>query len=163
MYEAVIVILTAAGIQLTFSWNYHRAYVSLYKEFHNDIEQTTNRRLANFREELKRWISQSSQQVPDSADSASGKKIKELYDLVSKAEEPRTKYEEAREALRTLYKYLLASGLTTLLGLVPQVSGNAQFDILHFVFLFPLMAAAFSWDTYSKTEDDLVRLRDEGV
>jgi hypothetical protein len=38
MYEGFIVILTAAGVQLTSSWNYHRTYASLYKEFHSAIE-----------------------------------------------------------------------------------------------------------------------------
>lgn len=185
MYEAIVVILTTAGIQLTFSWNYHKAYVGLYKEFHDDIDRIINKRLTNFREELKRWTGELFGQVMDSiekkgkyndvgrsivlelkdlsVDPASERKVKELYDLVSKTEEPKAKYDEAREAARTLYKYLLASGLSTLLGLMPQVSGDPQFNILYFVFLFPLMAAAFSWDTYSKAEDELIKLRDRGA
>lgn len=185
MYEAIIVILTAAGIQLTFAWNYHRTYVGLHKEFYNVVESIVQKRLTLFREEVKLWMAELFDQLMDSlkikgkhddisqkivlelkdlpVDPKSEKKVKELYNLVSKAEEPKTKYEEARESCKALYKYLLASGLSTLLGLGPQVTGNTQLNVLYFVFLFPLMAVAFSWDTYSKTEDDLVKLRDEGA
>lgn len=177
--------MTAAGIQLTFSWNYHRTYVDLHKEFFNDIEQIVKNRLASFREELKGWVAELFGQVMGSIekkgkrddiarkivlefdnlslDPASEKKIKELYDLSAKAEEPKTIYEEVREACKALYKYLFASGLSTLLGLVPQVLGDSQFIVLYFVFLIPLMAAAFSWDTFSRAEDDLIKMRDEGA
>lgn len=89
--------------------------------------------------------------------------MKELYDLVSKAREPKRVYEEVRDALKSLYKYLFASGILTLLGLVPLASSNSQLSLLYFLLLFPLMAAAFSWDTYHKAEDALIKLRDEGV
>jgi hypothetical protein len=185
MYEGFIVILTAAGVQLTFSWNYHRTYVSLYNEFHGAIENISNKRLATFRDELRAWIAQLFGKVFDSIDKKgrpydiaenlglalknlsvdpeTEAQVKELYDLVSKAREPKRVYEEVRDALKSLYKYLFASGILTLLGLVPLASSNSQLSLLYFFLLFPLMAAAFSWDTYHKAEDALIKLRDEGV
>lgn len=68
MYEGFIVILTAAGVQLTFSWNYHRTYVSLYNEFHGAIENISNKRLSTFRDELRAWIAQLFGKVFDSID-----------------------------------------------------------------------------------------------
>jgi len=185
MYEGLIIILTATGIQLTFSWNYHRVYVDLHKEFYKDIEQIVSKRLSVFRDGLKGWMAElfgdllkladekgrhsldrgniSAVLESFSTDPKSQKKVQELYELVSRAEEPKVKYKEVRESCRALYKYLFASGLSTLLGLFPQLSQNEQLGVLYFVFLFPLMAAAFSWDTYSKAEDELVKLRDEGA
>lgn len=185
MYEALIVIFTATGIQLTFSWNFHKVYTNLYKEFHNAVEEIIDKRLKLFREELKVWMSELFGEIIDSVeqkgkhididhsivlelnnisvDPKSETKVKELYDLVSKADEPKILYEEVREASRALYRYLLASGLSTLLGLIPQISGNSQFNVLYFVFLFPLMAAVFSYDTYDKAEHALIKLRDQGA
>lgn len=185
MYEGFIVILTAAAVQLTFGWNFHRTYVSLYREFHEAIENISDARLTTFRNELRDWIAKAFGQVFDSierkgefddigrnlglelknlsTDPETEAKVKELYDLVSKAREPKRVYEEVRDALKSLYKYLLASGMLTLLGLASQATGDSRLDLLYFVFLFPLMAAAFSWDTYHKAEDTLIKLRDEGV
>jgi hypothetical protein len=141
--------------------------------------------LEGFRDTLKVWIGSLFGQVFDSSDkkgkpddTAKGsvlqlqdlsldpkteEKVRDLYELVLKAKEPRRMYEEVRDALKSLYKYLFASGLLTLLGLVPQIPGVSGYDLLYFVFLFPLMAAAFSWDTYHKAEDVLIKLRDEGA
>jgi hypothetical protein len=89
--------------------------------------------------------------------------VNKLYDLVSKAKEPRKMYEEVRDSLKTLYKYLFASGILTLLGIIPQISNDSRLGLLYFLFIFPLMAAAFSWDTYHTAEDELIKLRDEGI
>ena len=56
MYEGLIAILTAAGIQLTFSWNFHKVYLNLHKEFHPHVRKIVDKRLERVREELNRIL-----------------------------------------------------------------------------------------------------------
>lgn len=177
--------MTITGIQLAVSWNYHRSYVGLHREFYQSMEGIVNKRLELFRDALKTWLASMFGQVFDSMEQhgkldeigkkivlklgdlslnpKSEKEVEKLYNLMSKAEEPMTKYKEARDACKSLYKWLLVSGLLTLLGLIPQIPEDSQFGVLYFIFLIPLMAAAFSWDTFSTAEDELIKLRDEGA
>lgn len=183
MLQELAVIITVAGIQLAFCWNFHRAYINTYKEFHEVVEENVNNRLNSFRRELVNWWAELSEQImgdcePEKAangeyviksslehiffDNKSEKKVKDLFDLMVKAEEPKALYKEARDAARTTYKYFLLSGLLTLLGIIPLILENFQFDLVFFfAFFVPLTVAMFSYDTYDNAEKKLVELRDE--
>ena len=65
--------------------------------------------------------------------------VNKLYDLVSKAKEPRKMYEEVRDSLKSLYKYLFASGI---LNFVRHYPSNFK----RFTSWFALLCFHFSID-----------------
>ena len=89
-------------------------------------------------------------------------KIKGLYSIVVKAEEPLEIYHRTRESVRTAHRYFMLSGLTSLLGVLPAITGQQSTNILYGVFILPLVFAIIAWDDFYGSERKLVDLRDEG-
>lgn len=172
-YNALTVVLAFVVFQAGLSWNFHRIYLKLHKDFKKAMDNVSEKRRKKFSDSLQGVVQIAMDDMMDQQAENSEKhyelngveypeKIKELYSIVVKAEEPQDIYARARDSVRTAHRYSMSSAIVALLGAIPAISGEQTFNVLYFVFVVPLAFAFIAWDDYSDVEKELVELRDKG-
>jgi hypothetical protein len=171
-YNAIVVVFTFAGIQIGLCWNFHRIYVKLHNEFKAVVDRITENRKKLFSDWLmdlvNRAMSDIMKQQEEKRERYELKSpqyndlVKHLYSLGVKAEEPTEVYHRTRESARTAHRYFMISGLTTLAGAIPAISGEQSVAILYGIFILPLTFAIIAWDDFYGSERKLIELRDVG-
>ena len=175
MYELAAAVVVLAGIQFTFAWRFHGVYTGLHDKFAKTVEDAKARKLNEFSdvffsflqvvgEDFKaKGISLSSLSREQTAEISGRKEYMDGIGKLTKITESReaivTIYKAARENARTVYTFLMISGSTSLLGILPATgSGDTMW---YGAFALPLIPVLLAWSDYHRYEAKLVKLRDE--
>lgn len=110
-YNALTIVLTFVGIQIGLSWNFHRVYLKLHKDFKKAMDNVSEKRKEKFSDSLLNLVDLCMEDVTDQQEDNKTQyelkgaqypeKIKELYSIVVEAEEPQDLYKRARDSVRS--------------------------------------------------------------